>query len=222
MRDHAGDITPPTVQPQNGWPQLDIHLPFQAHSATQMCTGTRQNQFLFKIGHSPLISKPAQHINTHIKSVSRLRDYVLFWIKTGSVVCLYTSVSPSVPEIEDVYPAGDIHFEDVPFVEFMYPAFTCMSSGVGPLPSGTSRTPGLCIPWCCLPTSSSVCLVFFPLLLCLARRFWPDLMDGRHDSLCLFTMSGGLRVVRLPAGSYIARTSSLVTRSSYDMPSTLR
>ena len=32
-----------------------------------------------------------------------------------------------------------------------------------PLPSGTCRTPGLSIHWCCLPTSSSVCLVFFPL-----------------------------------------------------------
>ena len=29
--------------------------------------------------------------------------------------------------------------------------------------------------------SSSVCLVFFPLSLCLARWFWPDLMNGRHD-----------------------------------------
>ena len=38
-----------------------------------------------------------------------------------------------------------------------------------PLPSGTWRTPGLFIPRCCLPTSSSVCLVFFPLSLCLAR-----------------------------------------------------
>ena len=33
--------------------------------------------------------------------------------------------------------------------------FPCFS-----LPSGTWRTPGLSIPWCCLPTSSSVCLVF--------------------------------------------------------------
>ena len=40
-----------------------------------------------------------------------------------------------------------------------------------PLPSGTWRTPGLSIPWCCLPTSSSVCLVFFPFSLCLARWF---------------------------------------------------
>ena len=37
-----------------------------------------------------------------------------------------------------------------------------------PLPSGTCRTPGLSIPCCCLRTSSSVCLVFFPLSLCLA------------------------------------------------------
>ena len=44
-----------------------------------------------------------------------------------------------------------------------------------PLPSGTWRTPGLSITWRCLPTSSSVSLVFFPLSLCLARWFWPDL-----------------------------------------------
>ena len=49
-----------------------------------------------------------------------------------------------------------------------------------PLPSGTWRTPGLSVPRCCLPTSFSVCLVFFPLSLCLARWFGPDLMNGRH------------------------------------------
>ena len=38
-----------------------------------------------------------------------------------------------------------------------------------PQPSGTYRTPGLSTPWCCLPTSSSVCLVFFSLSLCLAK-----------------------------------------------------
>ena len=27
----------------------------------------------------------------------------------------------------------------------------------------------------------SVCLVFFPISLCLARWFWPDLMNGKHD-----------------------------------------
>ena len=75
-----------------------------------------------------------------------------------------------------------------------------------PLPSGTWRTPGLSSPWCCLSTSSSVCLVFFPLSLCLARWFWPDLMNGRHDhtiAVCVSSRwSGGLRVVRLPAGSW--------------------
>ena len=44
-----------------------------------------------------------------------------------------------------------------------------------PLPSGTWRTPGLSIPWCCLPTSFFVCFVFFPLSLCLARWFWPSI-----------------------------------------------
>ena len=75
-----------------------------------------------------------------------------------------------------------------------------------PLPSRTWQTPGLSIPWCCLPTSSSVCLVFFPLSLCFARWFWADLMNGKHDdttAVCVsLQWSGGLRVVWLPAGSW--------------------
>ena len=75
-----------------------------------------------------------------------------------------------------------------------------------PLPSGTWWTPGLSIPWCCLPTSSSVCLFFFPLSLYLARWFWPDLMNGKHDhttAVCdSLRWSGGLLVVQLPAGSW--------------------
>ena len=74
-----------------------------------------------------------------------------------------------------------------------------------PLPSGTWRTPGQSIPWCCLPTSSSVCLVFFPLSLCLARWFWPDLINGRHDHTTADSISlrwSGLRVVQLPSGSW--------------------
>ena len=51
------------------------------------------------------------------------------------------------------------------FLQPVFSIFPCSQ-----LPSGTCRTPGLSIPWCCLPTSSSVCLVFFPLSLCLARR----------------------------------------------------
>ena len=68
----------------------------------------------------------------------------------------------------------------------VYSIFLC-----SPQPSGTCRTPGLSIPWCCLPTSSSVYLVFFSLLLCLARWFWPDLMNGRHDhttAVCVFLL----------------------------------
>ena len=72
--------------------------------------------------------------------------------------------------------------------------------------SGTWRTPGLSIPRCCLPTSSSLCLVFFPSSLCLARWFWPDLMNVRHDhttAVCVtLRWSGGLRAVRLPARSW--------------------
>ena len=74
-----------------------------------------------------------------------------------------------------------------------------------PLPSGICWTPGLSIPWCCLPTFSSVRLVFFPLSLCLARWFWPDLMNGRHDhttAVCVSLQSLGLRLVQLPAGSW--------------------
>ena len=73
-----------------------------------------------------------------------------------------------------------------------------------PLPFGTCRTPGLSIPEYCL--SISVCLVFFPLSLCLARSYWPDLMNGRHvdtTAVCVsLRWSGGLRVVRLPAGAW--------------------
>ena len=78
--------------------------------------------------------------------------------------------------------------------------FPCSS-----LPSGTCRTPGLSISWCCLPTSSSVSLVFFPLSLCLARWFWPDPMNGKHDhttAVCVSVRSSGLHMVQLPAGSW--------------------
>ena len=75
-----------------------------------------------------------------------------------------------------------------------------------PLPSGTCRIPGLSIPWCCLSTSSFVRLVIFPLSLCLARWFWPDLMNGKHDhttAVCVILRSSGdLHVVQLPAGSW--------------------
>ena len=86
----------------------------------------------------------------------------------------------------------------------LQPVFSIFSCS--PLPSGTCRTPGLFIPWCCLPTSSFVCLVFFSLSLCLAWWFGPDLMNGKHDhttAVCVFLRSSGdLHVVQLPAGSW--------------------
>ena len=75
-----------------------------------------------------------------------------------------------------------------------------------PLPSRTCRTPGLSILWCCLPTSSFVRHVFFPLSLCLARWIWPDLANRKHDhttAVCVsLRSSGDLHVVHLPAGSW--------------------
>ena len=75
-----------------------------------------------------------------------------------------------------------------------------------PLPSGTCQILGLSIPWGSLPATSSVCLIVFPLSLCLARWFWPELMNRRYDHTSAFCISlrwsGGLQVVRLPAWSW--------------------
>ena len=49
--------------------QWHIYPTFQANSETQVCTGIRQNQYLFKAGSSPFISKLAQHINRQIHTV---------------------------------------------------------------------------------------------------------------------------------------------------------
>ena len=82
-----------------------------------------------------------------------------------------------------------------------------------PLPCGTWQTPGLSNPWCCLPISFSVCLVLFPLSLCLARWFWPDLMNGRHVHTTTVCVSWGLCIVCW----ILAQTSSLVMWSLYEM-----
>ena len=51
-----------------------------------------------------------------------------------------------------------------------------------------------------------LCLVFFPLSQCLAIWVWLDIMNGRHDhttAVCVsLRRSGGLPMVRLPAGSW--------------------
>ena len=67
-----------------------------------------------------------------------------------------------------------------------------------PLPSGTCRTSGLSIPWCCFPTSSTVCLVFFPVSPCLARWFWPD----HTTAVCVSLRWSGLRMILLLARSW--------------------
>ena len=85
-----------------------------------------------------------------------------------------------------------------------FPPFFC-----SPLPSGTWQTLGLSTPCCCLPTSFSVCLIFFTLSLCFSRWFWPDLMNRRHvhtTAVCVsLWWSGGLHVMRLLAESWHRR-----------------
>ena len=57
----------------------------------------------------------------YVEPVSRSKDYAQSRIKIGSVVCLYTPVSSSEPEMEGIYmPLGASFFEDVPLVEFIY------------------------------------------------------------------------------------------------------
>ena len=62
------------------------------------------------------------------------------------------------------------------------------------MPSGTWRTPGLSIPWCCLPTSSSVCLVFLPLSLCLQDGFGQIWWTGDMSIRCLYDENYKTRV----------------------------
>ena len=60
--------------------------------------------------------------------------------------------------------------------------------------------------------SFSVCLVFFPLSLCLARCFWPDLVNGRHvhtSAVCVSLRWSGSSCGPI-ACWILAQTSSLV------------
>ena len=54
----------------------------------------------------------------YVEPVSRSKDYVSSRIKIGSVVCLYTSASPSVPEME-VIPQEGILFSSSSFFSFV-------------------------------------------------------------------------------------------------------
>ena len=135
-------------------------------------------------------------------------QFPLMWISTDTktsptTVCFYScSVCVSLSPSSLIYPltvrvVGAPQMISQP-VSFIFPC--------SQLPSGTWRTPGLSIPWWCLPTSSSVYLVYFPLSLNLGRWFWPDLINGRHDhttAVCVsLRWSRGLHVVWLPPGSW--------------------
>ena len=120
------------------------------------------------------------------------------WSVSGNINCCYGShfiIIITNPLTARVVGAPQMVLQQV------FSIFPC-----SPLPSKTCRTPDLPIPLCCLPTSSSVCLVFFPLSPCLARWFWPDLMNGKYDHTTAVYVSlrssGGFRVVQLPAGSW--------------------
>ena len=45
-----------------------------------------------------------------VEPVSRSKDYIRSRMKIGSVVCLYTPLSPSVPEMEGIYDTGGTLF----------------------------------------------------------------------------------------------------------------
>ena len=84
-----------------------------------------------------------------------------------------------------------------------------------PLPSGTWQTPDLSI--VVFPPLLLSAFVFFPLSLCLARWFLPDLMNGRHvhaTAVCV-SLCGPI------ACRILAWTSSLVTWSLCEMHSIL-
>ena len=58
------------------------------------------------MGHSVILC-----VCLYVEPVSRSKDYVRSLINIGSVVlCLYTPVSPSVPEMEGIYASGGIFF----------------------------------------------------------------------------------------------------------------
>ena len=65
-----------------------------------------------------------------------------------------------------------------------------------PLTSVTWQTPGLSIPWCCLPTTFSDCFIFFPFHCAFQDGFGQTWWTGDMTIPC-----GMVRKVPLPAGS---------------------
>ena len=103
----------------------------------------------------------------HIEPVSKSKDYVRSLIKMGSVVCLHTPVSPSVPEMESIYATGVILFENVPLVEFIYLVFTGTLGGV------TVGDSGLCC--CVLCLSRAIISLYLLIFHCHHRKIHTEL-----------------------------------------------
>ena len=136
------------------------------------------------------------------------KNIIIYWIfevqSTANVISERHTIRPMTGESLTHSPSPitftyNLHFHLSPSpITFIYP-LTEMVAGApqmtshqvsfiflcSQLPSGKWRTPRLSISWCCLLTSSPVCLVFFRLSLCLARWFYPDLINERHMSLPL-------------------------------------
>ena len=128
----------------------------------------------------------------------RLRDWWWWWVATiiswlfwcWYVLSVSSSSSSSISYPQKVVGAAQMISQPVSSI------FLC-----SPKPSGTCQTPGLSIPWCCLPTSSSVRLVFFPLCKMVLAR--PNEWEHDHTTaVCVSLWWSGLCVVWMPAGSW--------------------
>ena len=67
---------------KKGRPQWPTYPPFQAHSATQVCTGIRQNQFLFKTTHSLHLETGSTYKHTHTHIYMLASEWIVL------IVCL--------------------------------------------------------------------------------------------------------------------------------------
>ena len=175
---------------------LDVDWLGDAHTAVRVCEVETDGVFLDRSArilhlHTLLAARLLWVIDDHTRPLQRKDNASPSQI----TLVLYTDKATPVPVIIFVYPLTT-RFVGAPQM-ISQPAFSIFP--VLHCPLGPAELQA------CLPTSSSSCLVFFPLSLCLARWFWPDLMNGRHDhttAVCVSLRSSGLRVVQLPAGSW--------------------
>ena len=125
---------------------------------------TRTSQVIFLIQWPETVFKTKKHKKHSTSHAFILNIYVVIFLCIIIIIIIYCLTAKVVG-------AQQIILQPVSSI---FPCF--------PLPTGTWRTQGLSSPWCCLPTSSCVSLVFFPLSLYIARWFWPHLMSGLFRS----------------------------------------